>query len=180
MRMQRRMQRLQDERIHLEGLLAFERSLLAQQQADNITLRQQLQQQQAELFYFQSATANAQPIDLEQVWDQQTRSQLPQRQSQKQGVGSQKAETAAACPQQEERPSSQAQHGSSTVVTAIVQPQQSSRAASQQQHRHRVLPQTCHEQEQVRRPADVVAPTAKLLWQPLRHSHIDSGITQAQ
>ena len=38
-RLHRRMRRLQDERIHLEGLLAHERSLLAQQQSDNASLR---------------------------------------------------------------------------------------------------------------------------------------------
>lgn len=52
--MHRRMQRLQDERIHLEGVLAYERSLLAQQQADNIALRQQLQHQQVQLQQLQS------------------------------------------------------------------------------------------------------------------------------
>lgn len=41
-RLHRRLQRLQDERIHLEGLLAHERSLLAQQQSDNAQLRVQL------------------------------------------------------------------------------------------------------------------------------------------
>ncbi len=45
-RLHRRMQRLQDERIHLEGLLAHERSLLAQQQSDNANLRLLLAQQQ--------------------------------------------------------------------------------------------------------------------------------------
>ena len=45
-RLHRRLQRLQDERIHLEGLLAHERSLLAQQQSDNANLRLQLAQQQ--------------------------------------------------------------------------------------------------------------------------------------
>lgn len=63
MRMQRRMQRLQDERIHLEGVVAFERNLLAQQQADNIALRQQLQQQQAVVMQFQSLLGDRQPID---------------------------------------------------------------------------------------------------------------------
>ena len=48
------MQRLQDERIHLEGVLAYERSLLAQQQADNMALRQQLQHQQVQLLQLQS------------------------------------------------------------------------------------------------------------------------------
>ena len=41
-RLHRRLQRLQDERVHLEGLLAHERSLLAQQQSDNAQLRSQL------------------------------------------------------------------------------------------------------------------------------------------
>ncbi len=45
-RLHRRLQRLQDERIHLEGLLAHERSLLAQQQSDNAHLRSLLAQQQ--------------------------------------------------------------------------------------------------------------------------------------
>ncbi|DBA97880.1 TPA: hypothetical protein ACH3X3_012736 [Trebouxia sp. C0006] len=45
-RLHRRLQRLQDERIHLEGLLAHERSLLAQQQSDNANLRSLLAQQQ--------------------------------------------------------------------------------------------------------------------------------------
>ena len=41
-RLHRRLQRLQDERIHLEGVLAHERSLLAQQRSDNAQLRSQL------------------------------------------------------------------------------------------------------------------------------------------
>ena len=41
-RLHRRLQRLQDERIHLESVLAHERSLLAQQQSDNAHLRFQL------------------------------------------------------------------------------------------------------------------------------------------
>ena len=41
-RLHRRLQRLQDERIHLEGMLAHERSLLAQQRSDNAQLRSQL------------------------------------------------------------------------------------------------------------------------------------------
>lgn len=45
-RLQRRLQRLQDERIHLEGVLAHERSLLAQQQSDNANLRSLLAQHQ--------------------------------------------------------------------------------------------------------------------------------------
>ncbi|DBB07098.1 TPA: hypothetical protein ACH3X1_011679 [Trebouxia sp. C0004] len=45
-RLHRRLQRLQDERIHLEGVLAHERSLLAQQQSDNANLRLLLAQQQ--------------------------------------------------------------------------------------------------------------------------------------
>lgn len=41
-RLHRRLQRLQDERIHLEGVLAHERSLLAQQRSDNAQLRSNL------------------------------------------------------------------------------------------------------------------------------------------
>ena len=43
-RLYRRMQRLQDERIHLESLLAHERSLLAHQRSDNAELRSLLAQ----------------------------------------------------------------------------------------------------------------------------------------
>ena len=41
-RLHRRLQRLQDERIQLEGVLAHERSLLAQQRSDNAQLRSRL------------------------------------------------------------------------------------------------------------------------------------------
>ncbi|KAL3151233.1 hypothetical protein ABBQ38_013074 [Trebouxia sp. C0009 RCD-2024] len=46
-RLHRRLQRLQDERIHLEGVLAHERSLLAQQRSDNAQLRSNLAQPSA-------------------------------------------------------------------------------------------------------------------------------------
>ncbi len=61
-RLHRRLQRLQDERIHLEGLLAHERSLLAQQQSDNANLRSLLAQQQT---YTQTADGR-QVVTLQQ------------------------------------------------------------------------------------------------------------------
>lgn len=60
-RLHRRLQRLQDERIHLEGVLAHERGLLAQQQADNALLRLQLagvDQQNANSMLLQSSPAS--------------------------------------------------------------------------------------------------------------------------
>lgn len=62
-RLHRRLQRLQDERIHLEGVLAHERSLLAQQRSDNAQLRSQLvahslqQAENAELHCLQTGDA---------------------------------------------------------------------------------------------------------------------------
>ena len=63
-RLHRRLQRLQDERIHLEGVLAHERSLLAQQRSDNTQLRSQLaaqslqQAETVELHCLQTAHAS--------------------------------------------------------------------------------------------------------------------------
>ena len=69
------MQRLQDERIHLESLLAHERSLLAQQQSDNAELRSLLGRHHVQSHHDGSAQ------DLALPQHQSSQSERPQHQT---------------------------------------------------------------------------------------------------